>query len=74
MAVDHGGFDVFAAREFLHGSDVVAVFQSPVWRTNAGMCDMLPVWIASSAFRAAFTEIQAISSHIRIGLSQFRTS
>lgn len=26
MSVDHGGFDVAVAEEFLNGSDVVAVF------------------------------------------------
>ena len=27
MGVDHGGFDVFVAEEFLDGSDVVAVLE-----------------------------------------------
>jgi len=27
MGVDHGGFDIFMAKEFLDGADVVAIFQ-----------------------------------------------
>jgi hypothetical protein len=28
MSVNHGGFDVFVAEEFLHGVDVVACLQN----------------------------------------------
>jgi hypothetical protein len=27
MWIDHGGADILVAREFLHGADVIAVFQ-----------------------------------------------
>jgi hypothetical protein len=43
MGVNHGGFDIFVAQQFLDGADVVAVLQEMSGKTMAeGVASKLP--------------------------------